>query len=602
MNSIKKHIFNLLNIFLWVFFFYFLTALFLNLFFKHRILTNIYLGNISLQGMKIDTAKENIKNLSDNLNKNTFIVNINEKNKVIVNNILGKTKYIELDENKAVNIIENSNQNISLLEYPIQIFKNFFLKKNITKDVLSVDKIDLNKLLQEKLVENKLDVREYNLIYQNNTFFINNNRNGIKLNLENIDNSFFSIENFTKNNEINLYPEIETVIATRKKADVIPFLNIANSVSQNIKPINLSYFSNTENKEKNSILNREEILKNISVKENKDKNLYLGINNIGILNAISAEKNEIDIAATNAILEISPYNTKKVTRLENAKNGIVLNQEKFISDIEDNLGKTSSISLETKIIEPEIKTNTQGITELLGVGISNFSHSDPERLHNILNAISKINFLLIEPGENFSLGNTLAPFTKENGYVDGLVIKGKKIIPETGGGMCQLGTTMFRSAMNSGMPITERRNHSLRLKYYLDPRNGNPGTDATIYAGSPDLKFINDTGKYIMIKAYGTANANLLIELWGTKDGRSGSFTAPKIISETEPSTETETNIVRELKPGEIHCNGPFKGASTVFVYNRTLPSGQKITEQFWSYYKSQPLICQVGPDAGYFK
>jgi vancomycin resistance protein YoaR len=280
----------------------------------------------------------------------------------------------------------------------------------------------------------------------------------------------------------------------------------------------------------------------------------------------------------------------------------MLNNEKLVSDLEENLSNKTFVKIETKKIIAEKANDKYGINELLGTGWSSFANSDPARLHNIYNAISKINFLLIEPGENFSLGDSLAPFTNKNGYVDGLVIKGKKIIPETGGGMCQLGTTMFRSAMNSGMPITERRNHSLWLKYYNDPKNGNPGTDATIYSGSPDLKFKNDTGKYIMIKAYATKKDELIIELWGTNDGRIGNYTPPKIVNIIQPPKEMETNLVRELKPGEMICNGPFKGASTVFTYNRTLPNGEKKSEQFWSYYKAEPLRCQIGPDVGYFE
>jgi vancomycin resistance protein YoaR len=619
-THIKKHIFNILTIFIWVFLVYFFISVFLNVFFKNRILTNTYLGNVSLQGMKIDTVKENLKNFSENLNKDVFVLNISG-NTFRIDNILNKVndekntnamKYIDFDYEKALEKINKNNQNITLLEFPLQLLKNYFLETNIAKDVLVINKTELNKFINQKLSEMELDKKEYNLIYQNSTFFIENNRNGLKIDIENLENSFFTINNLTKNSEINIYPEIQIEITTRKKEEVVPFLNIANEIQQKIEPVTLSFFSNLDKRQKSLTANRENLLSNITINENKDETLYLGFNKIKLIETISQIKKEVEVPAKNASLETDPNNPKKVLKIEYPENGIEVDVENLILEMEKSLVKNLqtplkqnfvNIEVKTRIVEPEIKENTFGIKELLGTGWSNFAKSDAARLHNINTAIYKINRLLIAPGENFSLGNALAPFTNANGYVDGLVIKGKKIIPETGGGMCQLGTTMFRSAMNSGMPITERRNHSLWLKYYDDPKNGNPGTDATIYAGAPDLKFKNDTGKYLMIKAYSTQNADLLIELWGTKDGRIGSYTAPQITNLVIPEkdADTETIIVKELKPGEIHCNGPFKGASTVFNYTIKRVNGEIEKQTFHSYYKPQKLICQVGPDAGYF-
>jgi len=66
--------------------------------------------------------------------------------------------------------------------------------------------------------------------------------------------------------------------------------------------------------------------------------------------------------------------------------------------------------------------------------------------------------------------------------------------------MCQIGTTLFRMAMNSGMDITARSNHSLVVSYYADPVNHNPGTDAALYEPILDLKFKNDTGHYLLLQ------------------------------------------------------------------------------------------------------
>ncbi len=95
-----------------------------------------------------------------------------------------------------------------------------------------------------------------------------------------------------------------------------------------------------------------------------------------------------------------------------------------------------------------------------------------------------------------------------------LVIKNNKTVPEYGGGVCQVSTTMFRAAVYSGLEITERKSHAYPVKYY------NPqGFDATVYLPSPDLKFKNNTGNWILIQAKIKDN-NLTFEFYGKDDGR----------------------------------------------------------------------------------
>jgi vancomycin resistance protein YoaR len=175
------------------------------------------------------------------------------------------------------------------------------------------------------------------------------------------------------------------------------------------------------------------------------------------------------------------------------------------------------------------------------------------------------------------------------------VIKGDKIVKEVGGGMCQIGTTLFRMAMNSGMDITERRNHSLVVSYYADPVNGNPGTDATVYDQVLDLKFINDTGNYLLLETeMDTLKEELRFTLWGKSDGRSGSYTHPEVLKwiPTGPARIVETTT---LAPGKKVCQGAFPGAVAKFTYTRITPTGETIERVFDSYYRALPSICTVG-------
>ncbi len=261
--------------------------------------------------------------------------------------------------------------------------------------------------------------------------------------------------------------------------------------------------------------------------------------------------------------------------------------------------ESSTLQIAASVVEPSVLTkdsNNLGIEEVLGVGYSNFSGSPSNRIKNIRFASAgKLDGLLIKPGEVFSLLAALEPFTIEGGYLPELVIKGDEIIPEVGGGLCQIGSTMFRAAMNSAMPIVDRRNHSLVVSYYNDPRNGLPGTDATIYEGAPDLKFRNDTENYMMITTdMDVTTGDLRFTLWGKNDGRSGSYTAP-VVSSWIPAGETVYKKTTDLEVGEEKCQGAHPGAVASFVYNRTLPSGEIVARTFESKYRALPEICLVG-------
>ena len=258
----------------------------------------------------------------------------------------------------------------------------------------------------------------------------------------------------------------------------------------------------------------------------------------------------------------------------------------------------ASAELVTITIEPKVTTadvNDLGITEVIGVGTSNFSGSPTNRVKNIKNGAAILNGTLIKAGETFSLLNALEPFTTENGYFPELVIKGDKIQPEVGGGLCQIGTTTFRATMMSGLPVTERRNHSLVVRYYNDQRNNLPGTDATIYDPSPDFKFLNDTGHDILIATdVNTETGDLTFTFWGTSDGRKGSYSEP-VVSSWIGAGATRNIETLDLAPGVRQCQHAYPGANASFTYTIEQPDGTKVEQVFTSSYRALPEICLVG-------
>ena len=208
------------------------------------------------------------------------------------------------------------------------------------------------------------------------------------------------------------------------------------------------------------------------------------------------------------------------------------------------------------------ETNDLGIKELVGRGESNFKGSPKNRRYNIKVGIEKFKGVVLKPGEEFSFNKNLGPVDGEHGFLPELVIKKEGTVPEFGGGLCQVSSTTFRAAMNAGLPIKERKNHAYAVVYY-SPQ----GTDATIYPGSVDLKFVNDTPAHLLIWPYLKDDNNLVFDFYGTKDDRQVTLEKP---------------VQWDRQP-----DGPMKASWTREVFK----NGTTTTDTFKSVYQSPALF-----------
>ncbi len=291
----------------------------------------------------------------------------------------------------------------------------------------------------------------------------------------------------------------------------------------------------------------------------------------------------------------------KVVEFQGSRGGRMLDNEKTSTAIaaallDDTKPAYSSVLVSVIELDPHVttaKVNDLGIKEIIGIGVSNFKNSPPNRIHNIQTGAAAVNGTLISPDEEFSLLKLLGNVNEENGYLPELVIKGNKTTKEFGGGLCQIGTTMFRSTLASGLPVLERQNHSYRVSYY-EPA----GTDATIYDPAPDFKFKNDTGHYILIQSK-IKGTEISFEFWGTKDGRTVLQSSSTIYNITKPEepllTPTETLPVNVKKCTE-HSHD---GADAKFTYTVTYPGNKIVSKVFTSHYKPWREVCLIGVPKG---
>lgn len=284
-------------------------------------------------------------------------------------------------------------------------------------------------------------------------------------------------------------------------------------------------------------------------------------------------------------------NSGKVYIEESAQDGLELDYEQTLLNFFTAQAQgLSDINIATRSTTSQVK-GIDGLEqlEIIGIGTSTFNGSPNNRRTNIKVGASAINGVLIKAGEEFSLIKALGEIDGPAGYLPELVIKGDKTVPEYGGGLCQIGTTLFRAVVDSGLPVTARRNHSYRVSYY-EPA----GTDATIYDPQPDFKFMNDTGNAILLQTKITGD-KAVFTFWGKRDGRKVSYTKPTIYNIVKPQP-TKIIETTDLKPGEKKCTEKaHNGADAYFDYQVIYPSGEEKKVRFNSHYVPWREVCLVG-------
>jgi vancomycin resistance protein YoaR len=272
--------------------------------------------------------------------------------------------------------------------------------------------------------------------------------------------------------------------------------------------------------------------------------------------------------------------------------GVAIDTDAMLKQVLAEWPATSTFPLQIKTTSATLAgedPQTMGIKELLGTGYSNFSGSPTNRRKNIARAIEILDGTIIEPGAVFSTVETMGEIDSKHGWFPEMVIKGNETKPEFGGGLCQIGTTLFRGAMKSGLPILERQPHSYRVRYY-DP----PGTDATIYGPHPDLKFKNDTGNPILIHAYKKGD-ELFFEFWGTADGRQADYSYPRTWNPVPPEPPKLIETL-DLPPGKKKCSEiAHTGLDAEFTYTVKMPDGTVRTQVFRSHYRPWRAVCLIG-------
>ncbi|MBQ3158613.1 MAG: VanW family protein, partial [Clostridia bacterium] len=163
-----------------------------------------------------------------------------------------------------------------------------------------------------------------------------------------------------------------------------------------------------------------------------------------------------------------------------------------------------------KKIDPKIKFSADDIV-LKGSHKIDFKNSSESRKNNIRTALKALDGIVIMPNQTISFNEITGERNETNGYMKAKTIKNGTFIPEFGGGVCQVSTTLYNAAILSGLDIIEVNPHSLPVSYEK------PCFDAMVNMGSSDLKIRNNTELPIII-ATSDKNDSCLINIYGVKN------------------------------------------------------------------------------------
>ncbi|MCX6705889.1 MAG: VanW family protein [Candidatus Woesebacteria bacterium] len=273
--------------------------------------------------------------------------------------------------------------------------------------------------------------------------------------------------------------------------------------------------------------------------------MFLDPNNVYDTKKISDISSEIvNKLNQEPVNSVFVFEEGKVKEFTPSKNGVKANEKVLSQMIVGNLrtleetdAEISNITVPVTLTPPQVTTsdvNNLGIKELIGTGISYFAGSIPGRIHNVNLAASKFTGVIVPPGETFSFTKTVGDISAQTGYRQAYIISGGKTILGDGGGVCQVSTTLFRAALNAGLPILERTAHAYRVGYY--EQSSPPGLDATVYSPTVDLKFKNDTSNHILIQTrVDNKKMMLTFEIYGTNDGRVSTISGSVVTNQIAP-------------------------------------------------------------------
>jgi len=535
-----------------------------NIVYTGKILPNTFISGLNVGGLTKEEALEKAKLLIPT-NKN--IILSTDRKDYIYNSNYFKFDYDLIRTVEKAYYYGRGGNFVQDLEHKAKMFltpTDIEFSYNFDNSLID---IEISRIVGEEKIAGK----DANFVIKDGVLAVDPERDGLSVDyqvlkkvmekeLSKTEDSYIKIPFFQK------APEVTSSELAIIKDDVVGKFH---------KDLKLKFF------EKTKLVPKNEVFSLLKVRKNKD-GIYFDLSEEGVRRLSENTKQFVD---NKPRAMVTKFEGDRVVDFMINKEGSVLDELKFRKDLRNALFAGEDVlSVAVLNIGDNLPKEAYGINQLLAVGRSKFVGSIPNRAYNIELSSNKISGTVVGPGEEFSFLRTVGPINGAEGFQSAYVISGGRTVLGEGGGVCQTSTTLFRAVLNSGLPITSRYPHAYRVGYY--EQDLPVGFDASVYYPSLDFKFINDTGKHILIQSeYDPKKMELAFYIFGTKDGREVTISEPKLYGYAPTPAPLYIDDT-SLAPGKVkQVDFPASGITSSFSRVVTKDGEKIIDEKFTSTY-----------------
>lgn len=296
---------------------------------------------------------------------------------------------------------------------------------------------------------------------------------------------------------------------------------------------------------------------------------------------------QIDVPAQDAKVTGIDEKTHAL-QIQNEVVGSVVDQSALINTISQAIvnNVTTPINIPIVTTQPTLTAATlQGQFVLRASATTDFSSSTSARKYNVRKGAGLINGTVLKPGETFSTNDTLGVRSTGNGWKMANAYESGAIVPQAGGGVCQLSSTLYNAVVKGDLEIVFRRNHSMPVAYIKE------GLDATINSVGNiiDFQFKNNTTSDIVIIGYTTSSNKLTFEVWGIPFATT-EYDEIKLTSSLVSTTSANGEpIEMEVPVGSEKADGSLMVAGETYV--AVTPRKGYVYQSYKNYYLAGTLV-----------
>ena len=270
-----------------------------------------------------------------------------------------------------------------------------------------------------------------------------------------------------------------------------------------------------------------------TLRHGKDVPLAIAVDDDKLDKVLSDVHDKYDKDPQNAYAYVK--DDQKTVAIEDAKDRIVINTGKLKDAVTDELhtGKTDTLDVPVDSREgADIKADDlKDIDTVLSYYTTHFDDTNPDRNVNIRLAQQRLNHAVVMAQKDFSFNKYVGTRTADKGYKPAPSYFENKLEQSTGGGVCQVSSTLFSAILYTDLDVVERANHSMPVHYVPS------GMDATVFWDSPDFKFENNHKYPVKIEMSVDSSSTLTVKIVGTKE--SDYTVVPRVEQTDEMSNVT---------------------------------------------------------------